>query len=352
MQLIYNNVNDAFQRLVTLFSQQEFKYLTTQESRNGPVMMIPEPVIVTYLHPTQRVLFNQARDANPFFHLFESLWMLAGRNDVEPLKYYVSTIDNYSDDGYTLHGAYGHRWRKFFERDQLAEIVDELKASPTSRRCVLQMWSVEDDLGRNGKDVPCNTHAYFSIRKIDGSAGFMGSEGWSGPPVTNHLDMTVCNRSNDLVWGMLGANVVHFSFLQEYMAACLGVQVGRYHQITNNLHAYKNNWKPVEWLADTEPDHYNSRPFSLVHQTSLVSNPVVFNKECKHMVNCIDGTYEEPFLRDVAQPMLAAFRKHKQRQYIGDHGAITLIERVHNFDWRIVGRNWLQKRKDNWEAKK
>ena len=37
------------------------------------------------------------------------------------------------------------------------------------------------------KDVPCNTHAYFAIN-AEGS-----------------LDLTVCNRSNDLVWGCLGA---------------------------------------------------------------------------------------------------------------------------------------------------
>jgi hypothetical protein len=38
--------------------------------------------------------------------------------------------------------------------------------------------------------------------------------------------MTVTNRSNDLCWGMLGANYVHFTILQEYLAARLGV-VGR-----------------------------------------------------------------------------------------------------------------------------
>ena len=32
------------------------------------------------------------------------------------------------------------------------------------------------------------------------------------------LCMTVCNRSNDMLWGAYGANVVHMSMLQEFVA--------------------------------------------------------------------------------------------------------------------------------------
>src|SRR5271154_5758040 len=39
--------------------------------------------ITEYEKPDERVLFSQTRDANPFFHFFESLWILAGREDVE-----------------------------------------------------------------------------------------------------------------------------------------------------------------------------------------------------------------------------------------------------------------------------
>ena len=67
------------------------------------------------------------------------------------------------------------------------------------------MWDAKQDLSHRNesKDLPCNTHVYFSIRE-----GF--------------LDMTVCNRSNDLIWGCCGANAVHMSFLQEYVATMWG----------------------------------------------------------------------------------------------------------------------------------
>jgi hypothetical protein len=183
VHLTYHNVNDAFQGLVKLFADWERfegrwrdlggKYsVTRRPSRNGSTLTIDEPVLITYTHPAERVLFNTARDANPFALLYESLWMLAGRNDVESLAYYTRQFREYSDDGKTLNGAYGYRWRcakgvphlwtsggepgksvRGYNRpgvDQLNLLVDHLKANPDSRRAVLQMWNVEDDLLKIG----------------------------------------------------------------------------------------------------------------------------------------------------------------------------------------------------------
>jgi hypothetical protein len=54
------------------------------------------------------------------------------------------------------------------------------------------------------------------------------------------LDLTVCCRSNDAIWGAHGANAVHFSVLQEYLAARIGVGVGTMYQWSNNYHAYES----------------------------------------------------------------------------------------------------------------
>lgn len=258
MHLHTRNVNTAFKTLVAgfrgkppydtdgmkPFSDKCWANVVRRNSRNGPVLVIDEPVTITYSHPTERVLFNQARDANPFMHLYESLWMLAGRNDVAPLAYYAKNFLNYSDDGKTLNGAYGYRWRHA-ERyewsnptdlyrsenvDQLKILIDHLKADPTSRRAVLQMWNVEDDLLKIGlkeitteankqyrtfsppsRDVCCNLSVMFSLREIvTNNVGKMSAaalESGAREEVTNCvLDMTVTNRSNDLVWGCLGSD--------------------------------------------------------------------------------------------------------------------------------------------------
>ncbi len=118
--------------------------------------------------------------------------MLDGRDDVASIASYVKRMETYSDDGKTLQGAYGYRWRSHFSIDQLLSVINKFQVSPEDRRIVLTMWDPITDLGigqRRSKDLPCNTHVYFKIRD-------------------NHLLMTVCCRSNDIVWGAYGANVV------------------------------------------------------------------------------------------------------------------------------------------------
>ena len=208
------NVHQAFPKGLRLLEQ----YGVERASRNGPVKVAPWPVTTVYARPYERVLFWAERDANPAFHLYEALWMLAGRDDVAPLTRYVKDFGRFSDDGVTLHGAYGHRWKR--PKDQLAIIADRLTDDPNDRRCVLQMWDVERDLGRVGKDAPCNTTAVFQC-DADG-----------------RLDLTVFCRSNDIVWGAYGANAVHFGFLLEYMALWIGCPIGTYRQVSVNWHSY------------------------------------------------------------------------------------------------------------------
>lgn len=389
MHLHTRNVNTAFHELVSLFANDDYAVngefeggIVKKQSRNGPVLMIDEPVLVTYSHPRERVLFNAARDCNPFFHLYEAFWMIAGRNDVAPLVYYAKNMANYSDDGVTLNGAYGYRWRHstipgYIREpgyanlpegvDQLNLLVEHLKADPSSRRAVLQMWNVEDDLLKIGKpmgnidsrltttgskDVCCNLSVMFSIREIPEKMNDVGD-----PIHYEHLvlDMTVTNRSNDMIWGMLGANYVHFTFLQEYIAARLGVEVGVYNHFTNNLHVYESNWKPEEWLKSqgTVGDPYWDTDYENVKDWkpySLVKDPATFEREVVEFVDInAKGTtdpyfksyWKEPFLRDVAQPMLYAFHFHK----IKDHaGATYRAKEIKADDWRISCVDWLKRR--------
>ena len=149
------NVNGAILRGVDLF-KDKVNY-REQESRNGKTLEAVEPVTTKYLRPTERVCLIPERDANPFFHFIESMWMLAGRNDLQSLTYYVASMSDFSDDGETLWGAYGYRWRQYFHKDQINMVIKLLKENPDDRRAVLQMWDANKDLARVSKDVPCNT---------------------------------------------------------------------------------------------------------------------------------------------------------------------------------------------------
>lgn len=369
MHFTFRNVNDAFYSLVQGFDGGHYN-VKTCDSRNGPVLMIDEPVIVTYTHPQERVLRNPVRDCNPFFHLYESLWMLAGSNDVTQLAYYVKRMLDYSDDGKTQNGAYGYRWRKsgvahsedyaytFTSIDQLNILIEHLKNKPESRRAVLQMWNVEDDLLKidTSKDVCCNTSVYFSIRteKTVSALGFVEHIYKD----VQYLDMTVTNRSNDLVWGMLGANFVHFTMLQEYVADCLGVRVGKYHQITNNLHIYtstNSGYTPKEWIApyktiwDTSHKEEFEPYLNSTEHIPLVNNKEVFDVEVQKFVEShgsSDGfnarqDYTEKFLRDIAWPMCRAYHWHKLKY---DYTALECLQSVAHPVWRADAIEWICRR--------
>ena len=401
MELKTRNVNTAFRKLVGYFYHGCEEGLSgptpvKKSSRNGNVMMIEEPVTITYSHPRERVLFNEARDANPHFHLYEGLWMLAGRNDVGSVAYYAKNMLDFSDDGKTLNGAYGYRWRTVqtpgeqdesmypaeISRlawhgqhggiDQLDIIVAHLKNDPNSRRAVLQMWNVEDDLLKIGlmkhielrdandptyrgemltgnpgsKDVCCNLSVMFSLRETEGMEHLDFGDTYTLK--CRYLDITVTNRSNDLVWGLLGANYVHFTMLQEYMAAQLGVAVGKYHHFSNNLHCYEWNWKPEEWLADSLADGENFYRCATTGITPvpLVKDPETFDKEVvefvqRHSKDAMATRYQEPFLNDVAQPLCVAYHHYKRKQY---ENALAAVQSCKADDWRLAATNWLKRR--------
>ena len=285
-------------------------------------------------------MFHPARDANPFFHFFEGLWMLAGRNDVASVAHFVPRMATFSDDGSTLHGAYGHRWRIHFGFDQLGHIIEALKENPDDRRNVLAMWDANVDLGRVGKDIPCNTQAYFT-RDSSGA-----------------LDMTVCCRSNDMIWGAYGANAVHFSMLQEYMASAIGCKVGEYWQISNNFHSYLDTFNPLKHLADEAQD-----PYRTMNDQDPYSNPAVAPYP---MMNVPVGQWQQDlqmfleegmvlgfhdsFFRKVANPIVSAWNAFKETERPDKYTTpIEILNQCAASDWKRACTEWIIRRHVNWE---
>lgn len=360
MQVIYGaSVSHALSQALLLINQIGIP----EKSRVGDVLVFPHPVTTVYLNPRNRVLWSGRRDANPFFHLMESLWMLAGRNDLAfPLKF-NSRFGSYSDDGKIIWGAYGWRWRRFFGYDQLDTIVKELKKNPNSRRCVLTMWNAADESNlpcniamdystgtrywsssdlvmatQGGKDVPCNTHAYFDCRG-------------------GVLNMTVCNRSNDMLWGCYGANAVHFSILQEYMAARIGVPVGVYRQVSNNLHLYTDIVKreDIVLLAN---DVARTDRYLLSHRgkpvTPLVDCPIDDWHDDLHSFFHHGGLWNEhtcwksKFIGETVVPMFRAHWHWRNKEY---DTAMEEAKIITSWEWRTACVEWLERREAKRAAK-
>lgn len=335
-----------------------------QPSRNGPVWVSSMPVITTYKDPQARTLFSPLRNANPFFHVMEALWMLAGRNDLAWPKLFNKNFDKYSDDGLTLHGAYGHRWRNHFGVDQIAMVIEELSRNPHSRRAVIGMWDPSAEWAAmafgDARDVPCNDVIFFDM--IDG-----------------RLNMTVACRSNDLWWGAYGANAVHFSFLQEYVAAGVGAPMGVYRQFSNNFHLYPENLpklredfkETLEILADDirhsdrytasaavagvdRPQWAREKPAEDAPERVALVGPTaraplvevgygltVFGKDLELFLDEPEGkNYAMPFFNGVARPMYAAWMAYKAKDYFL---AEELAGQIKAADWRIASVEWLER---------
>lgn len=336
MEIKVTNVNQALSEGLWWLKVHGVK----EDSRNGPVLVSPEPVMTIYERPTERVLFSPLRDANPFFHLFEALWMLAGRNDVEWPAQFAKQILQYSDDGKTMRGAYGYRWRNWFGYDQLHILINELKHDPNTRRAVLTMWDATEhdsstggDLLATSLDKPCNTHVYFDARG-------------------GKLNMTVLCRSNDIWWGAYGANAVHFSVLQEYIAFAVGVPVGLYRQFSNNYHLYTNvvsEERLTKFAADAKDgDCYKGWYADVVEPYPLIQTSIeAWEEDLKRfMLKPYEAhQYHDPFFNFVARPMFVAWWNRKAG--FPSTARVALGEIVAT-DWQRACSEWIERR----EAKK
>lgn len=203
--------------------------------------------------PWRREVLVPGRRANIVAQIAETMWVLAGRNDVEFLGHYLPRAKDFSDDGVTWRGGYGprlRRWTDFStssqeEVDQIKHIVDLLRGDPLTRRAVVSIYDPARDT-LPGKDIPCNDFLSFISRN-------------------GRLDLSVFVRSNDLVWGWSGINAFEWSALQEIVAGLLGMEVGSLVFNTTSLHVYDRHWQKADRMRTVgglEPGFSDSPRFS------------------------------------------------------------------------------------------
>ena len=319
-------------------------------SRNGPVVVAPEPVTICLQRPFERVNFSPVRNANPFFHLMEALAMLVGGggNRAPFLSHFAKQMGAYTDDGLRYHAFYGERLRARWG-DQLGRCIGILELDKDSRQAVAGLYDPALDLmsAEATRDRACNLALVFAVN----------NEG--------AVTLTSFNRSNDAVWGgVTGANIVHLSFFQEYVACALGRPVGPWWHTSANLHAYTGNplW---EALREVTPGNTDDP-----YLTSNIGPHVpLFDHATDHrcdfdsglrqvMAWCTDHywalqsapgelravAYKVPFLADVAVPMYNAWQAHRRHQ---DDAAYEELEYCTAGDWRYAGLNWLKRAERN-----
>jgi len=187
--------------------------------------------LTTLEQPLERYLFLPKRHNDVFAQFAETMWVLAGRDDVAWLSRYLPRAPDYSDDGRTWHAAYGPRLRRWAKDvDQLDEVRRLLSEDRETRRGVMVLFDPARDFV-DSKDVPCNNWLSWIAR--DGK-----------------LHLSVAVRSNDAMWGFSGTNAFEWSILQELMAYWLGLEVGRAVYFAMSFHLYDNHFSRARQIGE------------------------------------------------------------------------------------------------------
>jgi thymidylate synthase len=162
--------------------------------------------------------------------IHELIWFLAGSTNIDYLtENGVSIWDDWADADGELGPIYGYQWRSWpapdgSHIDQIAQVMDQIKFNPDSRRLIVSAWNVAD-IPRM-KLPPC--HALFQFYVADGK-----------------LSCQLYQRSADIFLGV-PFNIASYALLTHMMAQQAGLEVGDFIWTGGDCHLYSNHTEQVE----------------------------------------------------------------------------------------------------------
>jgi thymidylate synthase len=167
----------------------------------------------------------------------ELLWILSGATNVRPLQEAGVTIwDEWASPEGELGPVYGKQWRAWQAPDgrtidQIAELMQQLRANPSSRRLIVSAW--------NPADVaqmalpPC--HTLFQLYVADG-----------------RLSCQLYQRSADLFLGV-PFNIASYALLTCMIAQVEGLRPGEFVHTLGDVHVYANHFEQARLQLTRAP---------------------------------------------------------------------------------------------------
>jgi thymidylate synthase len=179
-------------------------------------------VLLRLSNPRARLSRTETK-GKVFSALGELLWYLSGNNKAAFMDYYVPNgtyAKEAEEGGDIVRSGYGERMRNFDGINQIDNIISLLRARPTSRRAVIQLFDASD-IARSYKSIPCTCTIQFLVRE-------------------ERLNLFVNMRSNDAFLG-LPHDIFAFTMLQEIVGRSIGVELGEYRHAAGSLHLYEKD---------------------------------------------------------------------------------------------------------------
>lgn len=174
--------------------------------------------------------------------IYELLWFLKGDTNVRYLQEHgVRIWDEWADEDGNLGPVYGKQWRSWDGAngktiDQVAELIDQLKTNPDSRRLIVSAWNVADL--PEMKLMPC--HCLFQFYTTPTAEG------------KRKLSCQLYQRSADVFLGV-PFNIASYSLLTMMIAQVCGMEFGDFVHSFGDVHLYKNHFEQAELQLSRSP---------------------------------------------------------------------------------------------------
>jgi thymidylate synthase len=157
--------------------------------------------------------------------IYELLWFLRGDTNVKYLDEHGVTIwDEWADANGDLGPVYGRQWRSWptpdgGSIDQMANVVDEIRRNPNSRRLIVTAWNP----GENDRMALSPCHCLFQFYVADGA-----------------LSCQLYQRSADVFLGV-PFNIASYALLTLMVAQVTGLKPGAFIHAFGDTHLYLNH---------------------------------------------------------------------------------------------------------------
>jgi len=164
--------------------------------------------------------------------MYSSEWRLVMKEFIERIKSDEAFARQYGD----LGPVYGKQWRNFGGVDQLANLVNDIKTNPDSRRLIVSAWNPQDIpvMVKSGLP-PC--HSLFQFYVVEG-----------------RLSCQLYQRSADVFLGV-PFNIASYAILTIMIAQVTGLRPGDFIHTFGDAHLYLNHMEQVdEQLSRAEFD--------------------------------------------------------------------------------------------------
>lgn len=169
--------------------------------------------------------------------IHELLWFLSGSTNIRYLQENGVRIWNeWADPDGELGPVYGHQWRSWPDYkggtiDQIAQVVEQIRTTPDSRRLLVSAWNVAEV---NAMALP-PCHTLFQFYVADGK-----------------LSLQLYQRSADIFLGV-PFNIASYALLLQMMAQVTGLQAGDFVHTLGDAHIYRNHLDQVRLQLSRSP---------------------------------------------------------------------------------------------------